>query len=90
MIANAVIKAGTSDVDTRKLDPRGHDYFRRKLMIEAMRTLGTIRETYDAYPTVGGDRTMNGGSLLNRADQLETKLEVDVINWERACPLISG
>jgi len=90
MIANAVIKAGTTDVDTRRLDPRGHDLFRRKMLIEALRTLGTIRDTYDAYPTVGGDRTMNGSALLQRADNLETKLEQDVILWERATPLISG
>lgn len=90
MISNAVIKAGTTNVDTRKLDPRGHEFFRRKLLIEAMRTLGNIRDTYDAYPTVGGDRTMNGASLIQRADQLEQRLEVDVLNWERATPLISG
>ena len=90
MISSAIVKTGSTEVDTRKLDPRGHDFFRRKLMIEAMRTLGTIRETYDAYPTVGGDRTMNGGSLLQRADQLEQKLEIDALNWERATPLISG
>ena len=90
MIASAIIKVGSTDVDTRRLDPRGHELFRRKLMIEAMRTLGVIRETYDAYPTVGGDRTMNGGSLLQRADQMETQIERDAINWERATPLISG
>lgn len=90
MISNAIIKSGSSEVDTRKLDPRHHDLYRRKLLLEAMRTLGTIRETYDAYPTLGGDRTMNGGSLLQRADQLEQKLEIDAINWERATPLISG
>ena len=90
MIANAIVKAGSTEVDTRRLDPRAHDFFRRKLLIEAMRTLGTIRETYDAYPTVGGDRTMNGGSLLQRADQLEVKLEQDALNWERATPIISG
>lgn len=87
---NAILKVGSSDVDTRRLDPRHHDFFRRKLMIEAMRTLGMIRDTYDAYPTMGGDRTMNGGALLQRADQLEQKLEQDVIAWERACPIISG
>lgn len=90
MISNAVIKAGAVNVDTRRLDPRGHDFFRRKLFIEASRTLGNIRDTYDAYPTVGGDRTMNGAALLQRADQLEAQLEKDVILWERATPLISG
>lgn len=90
MISNAIVKAGSSDIDTRKLDPRQHDYFRRKLLIEAMRTLGSIRDTYDAYPTLGGDRTMNGGALIQKADQLESKLEQDVLNWERAVPFIVG
>jgi len=90
MISSAIIKTGSADVQTEKLDPRNGEFFRRKLLIEGMRTLGNIRDTYDAYPTVGGERTMNGGALIQRADQLETKLEVDVLNWERATPLISG
>ncbi len=90
MIASAIIKAGSADVLPEQLDPRNGDLYRRKLVIEAMRTLGTVRDTYDAYPSVGGERTMNGGALLQRADTLETKLEVDVINWERATPIISG
>ena len=90
MISNAIIKTGSSDVETEKLDARQHDYFRRKLLIDAMMTLGNIRETYDAYPTVGGERTMNGTQLLSRAEALAAKLEIDVINWERATPIISG
>lgn len=90
LIANAIVKAGSSNVDTLQLDPRAHDFFRRKLMVEAMKTLGTIRDTYDAYASVGGDRTMNGAALIQRADQLEQKLEQDALLWERATPLISG
>jgi len=90
MIANAIIKAGSSDVDTRQLDPRGHDFFRRKLLIEAQKTLGGIRETYDSYPTVGGERSMNGAALIQRAQTDEAKLEQDVINWERPTPFIVG
>lgn len=90
MTANAILKAGTANVMPEQLDPRKSDFYRRKLLIEAMRTLGAIRDTYDAYPTVGGERSMNGGALLQRADQLEQKLEQDVINHERSTPLISG
>ena len=90
MISNAVIKVGSTEVDTRKLDPRQHDYVRRKLLIEAMKTLGNIRDIYDAFPTVGGDRTMNGQAMMQRAEQMEQQLEKDVILWERATPLISG
>jgi len=90
MISSAILKVGSSEIDTKRLDPRYHDYFRRKLLLEATKTLGNIRETYDAYPTVGGDRTMNGGALLQRADRMEATLEKDVLNWERATPLISG
>jgi len=90
MISNAIIKVGSSDVRPEQLDPRFSEYYRRKLLIEAMRTLGQIRDTYDAYPSVGGERSMNGGALMQRADQLEQKLEQDVINWERSTPMISG
>ena len=90
MIANAILKVGASDVDTRQLDPRPHEFFRRKLLVEAQKTLGNIRETYDSYPTVGGERSMNGGALLQRAQLEEQKLEQDVINWERPVPIISG
>jgi hypothetical protein len=90
LVANAIIKAGSARIVTEQLDPRPSDFYRRKLLIEAMRTLGQIRDTYDAYPTVGGERTMNGGALIQRADQLEGKLEQDVINHERSCPIISG
>ena len=90
MIANALIKAGSSDVRTEELDPRKSDLYRRKLHIEALRTLGQIRDTYDAYPTVGGERTMNGGALIQKADILERQLEQDVLNWEYAVPIIIG
>jgi hypothetical protein len=90
LVANAIIKAGSATIVTEQLDPRPGDFYRRKLLIEAMRTLGQIRDTYDAYPTVGGERSMNGGALIQRADQLETKLEQDVINHERSSPMIVG
>lgn len=90
MIASAIIKVGSANIMTEQLDPRPGDFYRRRLLIEAMRTLGQIRDTYDAYPTVGGERSMNGGALLQRADQLEQKLEQDVINHERSTPIISG
>jgi hypothetical protein len=90
MVANALLKAGSATIVTEQLDPRKGDFYRRKLLIEATRTLGQIRDTYDAYPTLGGDRSMNGGALLQRADNLEQKLEQDVINHERATPIISG
>jgi len=90
MVASAIIKAGSATIYPEQLDPRKGDFYRRKLLIEAMRTLGNIRSTYDAYPTVGGERSMNGGALIQRADTLETKLEQDVINHERSTPLISG
>jgi hypothetical protein len=90
LVSNAIIKAGSARIVTEQLDPRPSDFYRRKLLIEAMRTLGQVRDTYDAYPTVGGERSMNGGALIQRADQLETKLEQDVINHERSTPIISG
>jgi len=90
MQSNALLKVFSANIDTKQLDPRGHDYFRRKLLIEAQATLGNIRETYDTYTTLGGDRSMNGAALISRAETQAEKLERDVLNWERAVPMISG
>jgi len=89
-IATALLDVGLASVDTRLLDPQGHDLFRRKLLICAKETLGNIRSIYDSYPNVGGDRAMNGDALLTQAEREQEKLEVDAINWIRATPMITG
>ena len=86
----AIIEVASSDVDTRLLDPQGHDFFRRKLLIEAKRTLGNIRTIYNSFPTAGGDRDMNGRELFRQADQEEEKLNRDIMNWVRGNNIIVG
>jgi len=88
--AAALIEVGLACVDTTQLDPKGHDLFRRKLLVLAKETLGNIRSIYDSYPNVGGDRSMNGDALLQQAQTESEKLEVDAINWVRATPMITG
>lgn len=90
MIGLALLDVGMACVLTEVLDPQGHDFFRRKLLIEAKRTLGNIRTIYDSFPNVGGDRAMNGDQLLQQAEQEEEKLERDALNWVRATPMITG
>lgn len=90
MTTYAIVEVATSNVDTRLLDPQGHDFFRRKLLIEAKRTLGNIRTIYNSFPTTGGDRAMNGNELLRQADQEEEKLNRDIMNWVRGNNIIVG
>ena len=88
--AYALLEVATSNVDPRLLDPQGHDFFRRKLLIEAKRTLGNIHTIYNSFPTAGGDRAMNGDSLLRQADQEEQQLNKDTMNWVRGNNIIVG
>ena len=78
------------DVDTRLLDPQDEDFFRRKVMIEAMKTLANIRSKTDSWAAMGGDRTLNGTDLQANAEGLQDQLKQDVLNWKRPVPLISG
>lgn len=90
LTASALVEVASSDVDTRILDPQGHDFFRRKLLIEAKRTLGNIRTIYNSFPTAGGDRDMNGRDLLRQADQEEQQLNKDAMTWVRGNNIIVG
>jgi len=90
LISYAIVRVASSSVDTRDLDPQGHDFFRRKLLIEAKRTLGNIRTIYNSFPTTGGDRQMNGAELLRQAETEEAKLNTDTQNWVRGNNIIVG
>jgi len=89
-VAVAIVEVSSSDVDTRLLDPQGHEFFRRKMLIEAKRTLGNIRNIYDSFPTVGGDRSMNGNMLIQQAEQEQTRLDQDIMNWIKYTGIIVG
>jgi drug/metabolite transporter superfamily protein YnfA len=77
-------------VDTRQLDPMDLDFFRRKMLIQAMLTLANIRTKFDSMGVVGGDRSMNGAELQANAETMQDKLEEDIKNWKRAVPIIQG
>lgn len=86
----ALVTIWSTEIDTTQLDPQDLDLFKRKLLACAYRTLSNIRSKVDSWPMVGGDRGLNGVDLLTTADQMEDKLEQDVINWKRTCPIITG
>jgi hypothetical protein len=88
--AMALALIWSRDVDTRLLDPQDEDFFRRKLLIEAMRTLGNIRTKTDSWVAMGGERALNGDTLMANADAMADQLKQDVLNWKRPVPLISG
>lgn len=88
--APALVRIWSRDIDCRQLDPMELDFFKRKVLSCALRTLGTIRLTFDSFPIVGSEKGMNGSDLMANADTMDEKLEQDVINWKRATPIIQG
>lgn len=87
---SAIVEIGSAAVDVTQLDPMGHDFFRRKLLLEAKRTLGNIRSIYNSYPTTGGERDMNGRDLLRQAEVEEEKLNRDILNWPFGTQFVVG
>jgi len=86
----ALVTVWSWNIDTRVLDPQETGFFRRKLLAEAMGTLGNIRMTVDSWPSIAGDRTMNGTDLMSNAETVMEKLNQDILNWKRAVPIITG
>lgn len=86
----AIVTTWSWTVDTRHLDPQEEDFFRRKLLIEAMKTLASIRSKVDSWQMVGGDRSLNGADLQANAEGLEDQLKQDILNWKRPVPMITG
>lgn len=72
------------------LDPEGEDFYLRWALAEAMETLGNIRTKHDSYPTVGGDRGMNGDQLLAESKERKEKLDEQVLNRIRSTPIVVG
>lgn len=71
----AMVKVNTAMFDTRKLDPEDEDLFLRWAIAEAKETLGRIRSKYDSVPTVGGDRSLDGDTLLSESQTEKEALE---------------
>lgn len=85
-----LVEVFTSQVDPRHLDPEELDFYLRWALAEAMETLGEIRRKYDSYPTVGGDRAMNGDALVGDSLARKEKLEIQVLNRIRSTPFVIG
>jgi hypothetical protein len=88
IVGNALIEVWTKDIDTRQFGPEDEDIFLRYSLAHSKTFLGEIRSKYDSMSMVGGDRSLNGESLLEAAKAEKEQLEKDVINWRRATPLI--
>jgi hypothetical protein len=86
----ALVITWSWNVDTRNLDPQAEDFFRRKLLANAMMTLGTIRTKTDSWQMTGGERALNGDTLMANADTLNDQLKQDTMNWKRPVPMITG
>lgn len=86
----ALVVVWSWEVDPRNLDPQEEDFFRRKLLIEAMKTLANIRTKVDSWQMVGGDRSLNGADLQANAESMDDQLKLDILNWKRPVPMITG
>lgn len=85
-----LIEYWSSIIDPRQFDPQDEDFYLRWALAEAKDTLGRVRTKYDSYPTVGGDRLLNGDTLLQEAREEKEKLEQEVIQRRRSIPIVTG
>ena len=90
VIAGSALIEIHSIIDPRKFDPQDEDFFIRWALAEAKDTLGRIRSKYDSYPTVGGDRFMNGDQLLQESVLMKEKLDAQAIVRRRTIAIITG
>ena len=85
-----LVEVFTRNIDTRILDPEAEDFYLRWAVAEGKETLGDIRRKYDSYPTVGGDRGLNGEALVADAREAKEKLDRQVLDRMRSTPIITG
>jgi len=84
----ALVTIWSWEIDTRVLDPQEEGFFRRYLLLQAMKVLGNIRTKFDSMPGMAGDRTLNGQDLKADADALEEQLNRDIGNWKLPTPIL--
>ena len=85
-----IVPGGVLFLTGSAIDPEGEDFYLRWALAEAMETLGNIRTKHDSYPTVGGDRGMNGDALLAEARERKEKLDLQVLDRIRSTPIVIG
>lgn len=90
IVGNALVQVWTRNIDVRDFQPEDQQLFLRYLVAHAKETLGDIRDKHDALPDLGGERSLNGEKLLQRAKEDKEQIEKDIINWRRAVPMIIG
>jgi len=88
--ACALVTIWSREFDTGSLDPEEESLFSRRLLAEAMITLGNIRSKEDSIQSVGSEKSLNGADLKAEGQEMIEQLKADVINWKRAVPIISG
>ena len=75
-----IIEYLSNEWDVACLSPAECDVLYRRFLIEVMYRLGEIRTKYDSFPVPGGERSLNGDSLLQRAETREQELNEYVLN----------
>lgn len=86
----AIVEIWSGNLDTRELQPEDEDLFLRWATAHGKETLGTIREKFAQYTTVGGERALNAAALKMAAEKEKAQLKQDALNWKHPMGFIVG
>lgn len=78
-----------NEIDLRKMQVREVDLVVRRALAEAKGSLGRIRSKYQEWPMAGGDKTMDGDTLLTEAETEKEKLDVEIEDLSYPIPFLS-
>ena len=76
----AFLQVNSNMFDSTKLDPEEEDLYLRWCLMLGKEQLGRNRSKYDTIPTVGGDRSLDGDTLLSEASLERETLERQVLD----------
>lgn len=71
-------KARLEKIEDIVTDDRNLYFVLERAKAEAMNVLGRVRGKYKSYPTVGGERSLDGDDLRQEAKELMEKLDTDI------------
>lgn len=85
-----VIEYLIRNIDTEKLFGEPEELLRRYALAQAKLILGHVRSKYDTLPTAGGDRGMDGKSLIEEATTEIELCKAEAAGRSMPIPFVSG